>query len=287
MTDGTGSQSPARDLIRDRAERHAPPREAARGRRRGHHREFRRRDTNRSCMIQRPAGGSDTAVGRPPRASDWLAWGIFALTGMLVLAGGILTLMSPADQRGQDFVGLPNLVLTLPFVLGNALVGAMVAAKRPANPVGWLLASCGVLVALDGLARAYAIYGLFLQPGSLPFAPLMAWVNAWTWQLVFGLMLAVIPLIFPNGRPPSRAWRPFVGLALAFVVAWTLGAAFGARTIYLDWRSDYTLANPFGRTDWWVIMSAGAGPLVAIAATIGAAALVARLIGSRGEERQQ
>ena len=253
----------------------------------GHRRELRSRDANRSSIVRRVARGSDRAVRRSLRPGDWLAWGSLLVTVLLVILGGILTLMSPADHRGQDFVGLPNIVLTLPFVLGNALVGAMVAAKRPANPVGWLLATCGVLVALDGLARAYAIYGLFLQPGSLPFAPLMAWVNAWTWQLTFGLTLAVIPLIFPNGRPPSRAWRPFVGLALAFVVVWTLGAAFGPRTIYIDWRSDYTLANPFGRADWWVIMSGRAGPLVAIAATIGAAALVARLIGSRGEERQQ
>ena len=229
-----------------------------------------------SSIVRRDARGSDGAVRRSLRRSDWLAWGMLLLTGLLVIAGGILTLMSPGAHRGHDFVGIPNLVLTLPFVLGNALVGAMVAAKRPANPVGWLLATCGVLVGLDGFARVYAISGLFIQPGSLPFAPFVAWINAWTWQLTFGLMLAVIPLIFPNGRPPSRAWRPVVGLALGFVVVWTLGAAFGPRTIYLDWRSDYTLANPFGQpylTGWWLIVAGeGAGPLVALAAAIGAVA---------------
>ena len=244
-----------------------------------------------SSIVRRDARGSDGAARRSLRRSEWLAWGMLLLTGLLVIAGGILTLMSPGAHRGHDFVGIPNLVLTLPFVLGNALVGAMVAAKRPANPVGWLLATCGVLVGLDGFARVYAIYGLFIQPGSLPFAPFVAWINAWTWQLTFGLMLAVIPLIFPNGRPASRAWRPVVGLALGFVVVWTLGAAFGPRTIYLDWRSDYTLANPFGQpylTGWWLIVAGeGAGPLVALAAAIGAVALISRLIGSRGEERQQ
>lgn len=234
---------------------------------------------------------SDRPVRRSGRPSDWLAWGMLTLTGLLVLAGAILTLVSPVGHRGHDFVGIPNLLLTLPFVLGNALVGAMVAAKRPANPVGWLLAICGVLVALDGLARAYAIYGLFTQPGSLPLAPIVAWLNAWTWQLTFGLTLAVIPLIFPTGGPPSPAWRPLVGLAVAFVAVWTLGAAFGPRTIYLDWRSEYTLANPFGQpylTGWWrIIAGERVGPLVALAASIGAVALISRLIGSRGEERQQ
>src|SRR5688500_2129273 len=99
VTDSTGSQFRAGHQIRGRAERHAPLREAARRRRRGHHREFRRRDTNGNSMIHRPAVGSDTAVRRPPRASDWLAWGVFAVTGLLVLASGILTLVSPAHQR--------------------------------------------------------------------------------------------------------------------------------------------------------------------------------------------
>jgi hypothetical protein len=283
VTRRTGSQSSTASSIRGRSIQLV----AARRRRTlGHSRGFSIRSTNTSSITQ--SGGPD----RPSRGpSDWLSWGIFILTSVLVLAGGILTLMSPADHRGHDFVGIPNLVLTLPFVLGSALVGAIVAAKRPANPVGWLLATCGVLVGLDGFARAYAIYGLFIQPGSLPFAPLVAWINAWTWQLTFGLMLAVIPLIFPNGRPPSRAWRPVVGLALGFVVVWTLGAAFGPRTIYLDWRSDYTLANPFGQpylTGWWLIVAGeGAGPVAALAATIAAVALTSRLIGSEGEERLQ
>jgi hypothetical protein len=283
MTHRTGSQSSAVGSIRGRSARLVAVR---RRRARAQTRDFAARTTDTNSI--RHSDGPDHRSGR---SSAWLAWGMFILTSVLVLAGGSLTLMSPADHRGHDFGGIPNVVLTLPFVLGNALVGAMVAAKRPANPVGWLVGTCGLLVALDGFARTYAIYGLFIQPGSLPLAALVAWINAWTWQLTFGLMLTVIPLIFPNGRPPSRAWRPLVALALAFVAVWTIGAGFGPRTIYLDWRSDYTLANPFGQaylTDWWLIIAGErAGPPVALAATIGAVGLVSRLIGARGEERQQ
>ena len=49
--------------------------------------------------------------------------------------------------------------------------------------VGWILGTCGLLVALDGFARTYAIQGMFIQPGSLPAVELVAWFNAWTWQL--------------------------------------------------------------------------------------------------------
>ena len=170
------------------------------------------------------------------RSHHWLAVGLWLMTAALALAGGLLVAWSPG-ARGHDLLGVPDLLLTLPFLLGSATVGALVAARRPGNPVGWLLGVCGVLVALDGCARAYAIQGLFVRPGSLPAAPLVAWLNAWTWPLTFGLMITIVPLIFPTGRPPSRAWRPLLWLACGFVVAWTLGASFGSGTIHLDWRS--------------------------------------------------
>ena len=63
----------------------------------------------------------------------------------------------------------------------------------------------GLLVAFDGFARTYAIHGMFIQPGSLPRAVTVAWFNAWTWQLTFGLMLVTIPLILPYWPAPSRS----------------------------------------------------------------------------------
>jgi hypothetical protein len=223
--------------------------------------------------------------------TGWLAWGLWLLTMVLAMAGGLLVVLSPPDRRGHDFLGLPDLVLALPFTVGSATVGALVAARRPGNPVGWLLGTCGVLVGLDEFARTYAIYGLFIRPGSLPAAALVAWLNAWTWQLTFGLMITLVPLIFPTGRPPSSRWRPLVWLACAFIAAWTLSAAFGPGTIYLDWRFGYTLRNPLGQPDLagWSVILAGerAGPPMALAATIGAAALLTRLMRATGEERQQ
>ena len=217
------------------------------------------------------------------RKTACLAWGIALLTVLLAVAGGVLTSSSPATGRAHDLLGVPDLVLTLPFVLGSATVGALVAARRPANPVGWLLATCGVLVGLDEFARAYAIYGLFSQPGALPAAALVAWLNAWTWQLTFGLMITIIPLIFPAGRPPSPGWGPLVWLAGAFVAAWTLSAAFGPGTIKLDWRSGYIVPNPLGQPNlagWWALLAGErVGPPMAVAATISAAALLTRLMG--------
>ena len=239
---------------------------------------------------QRETQGSD----RPMpvfRRVDWLAWSMLVLTLLLVGAGALLALISRSDDGGPELVGVRNVLLTSPFVLGNAVVGALIALRRSSNPLGWLMATCGLLVALDGFARTYAIQGMFIQPSSLPAVELVAWFNAWTWQLTFALMLVIIPLIFPTGRPPSPSWRPLLWLGIGFAVAWTLSAAFRPGTIYLDWRSDYSVTNPLAVTflsGWWLILSdERAGPPVALAAAIGAGALIKRLVQARGEERQQ
>jgi len=173
------------------------------------------------------------------RSRDLLVRGLWAVTIVLAAAAGVTVILSPPDRRGHDFwiLGLPDLVLTLPFMIGSATVGAIVASKRPANPVGWLLGACGFLAALDEFARAYAIYGLFIQPGSVPAPAFVAWFNAWTWQLTFGLTIILLPLIFPTSQSRTSRWVALVWLASGFVGVWTLVAAFGPRTIYLDWRS--------------------------------------------------
>jgi hypothetical protein len=225
------------------------------------------------------------------RLRAWGARGLWLLTAALTMASGLLQVSTRPEARGHDLLGLPDLLLSLPFVLGSATVGGLLAAKRPGNPVGWLLGTCGLLVSLDQFARAYAIYGLFVQPASLPGATLVAWLNAWTWQLTFGLMLILLPLIFPNGRPPWRTWHPVLWLACAFVAVWSLSAAFGPRTIYLDWRSGYALPNPLGQPGlpgWWLFLaSERVGPLLALSALTGAGALAVRLISAGRDERRQ
>jgi hypothetical protein len=50
----------------------------------------------------------------------------------------------------------------------DATVGAIVASRRPENPVGWLLCLAGVTVSMSSFASQYAIYALLARPGSLP-----------------------------------------------------------------------------------------------------------------------
>jgi hypothetical protein len=46
-----------------------------------------------------------------------------------------------------------------------------------------------------------------------------AWLATWTWAAAFPPLAALLPLLFPDGRPPSSRWRPAVGAAAGLVVA--------------------------------------------------------------------
>ena len=48
------------------------------------------------------------------------------------------------------------------------LVGALIASRRPENPIGWLCLADGLLWMTTNMLEYYAVYGV-AQPGSLPF----------------------------------------------------------------------------------------------------------------------
>jgi hypothetical protein len=86
-------------------------------------------------------------------------------------------------------------------------VGGLVASRRPRNPIGWYFLAGAACFALQSFALQYAIYGLRTDPGSLPAAAVMAWVQTWVWAPGVMLLLSFLSLYFPDGRPVSPGWR--------------------------------------------------------------------------------
>jgi hypothetical protein len=120
----------------------------------------------------------------------------------------------------------------------------------------------------------------------LPGGEVAAWLQNLGLPPSFGL-LAVALLLFPDGRLPSRRWRPAIWLAVAGMTLIVVGYALRPGPLDDPFQ---TLSNPVGvpgafdifdtATGFgWIFM----GPSVAIAA----AALVVRLRRSTGSERQQ
>src|SRR4029450_7901668 len=59
------------------------------------------------------------------------------------------------------------------------VVGAVVAARRPRNPIGWILLAEGLLWQAMPVLAGYCGYALFTEPGGLPGAEYAAWLLEW------------------------------------------------------------------------------------------------------------
>jgi hypothetical protein len=71
---------------------------------------------------------------------------------------------------------------------------------------------------LVNAADEYAIYALLTNLGALPWGAEASWLGQWIWAPGLGLILVFLPLLFPDGHPPSHRWRP---------VAWLGGLSIG------------------------------------------------------------
>ena len=69
---------------------------------------------------------------------------------------------------------------------------------------------------VDLLMDVYTTVGLVVRPGSLPGVEFAAAVYESTWVAIILPMGTFLVLLFPDGRLPSRRWRP---------VAWTSAVA--------------------------------------------------------------
>ena len=169
-----------------------------------------------------------------------------------------------------------------------ATVGALVASRQPRNAVGWIFLSVGLLVALGVAGGEWANYTFVEEPGSLPFGRLAGWLYLWTWYPVLAQII-ILPLLFPDGRPPSQRWRPAL---------WAMVAGAGLITA-LWWVRPGPMNDPdMGRwPDNPIGIEAldgmyGPGePLGAVVLlsflAVSAVSMIVRFRRSRGDERQQ
>jgi signal transduction histidine kinase len=166
-----------------------------------------------------------------------------------------------------------------------------IVTRQPRNTIGWLLFAIPLLGALAMFVGDYATEALQKRPGSLPFGVAAAWVDRW---MIVAVLVAFMPifLLFPDGRLPSRRWRPalwlLVGSAAVTLVSFALtpGRLTGA---FAD-LSKVVVRNPLG-------IQALAGPLhlltvvggflTLLSAFIAGAAIVTRFKGASPEVRQQ
>jgi signal transduction histidine kinase len=165
-------------------------------------------------------------------------------------------------------------------------VGLLVLSRRPRDATGWILVICGTLVGLQALTKQWAFYGGVSVPGSLPAVGLATWLSGWTFA-GYWPMPTLLALLFPDGRLPSRRWRPFLVAIIALQVLAALAAAFRPG----DVDGIEQLTNPLAIGDdkepFLAVMGIGSALGFGLAAPVCAFALLRRLRRSTGRERVQ
>jgi signal transduction histidine kinase len=169
----------------------------------------------------------------------WMAAAV-GITGALAAIGaGIRFAVVSGDASGV----LSHLVLNPFITIVYSVTGAIVSARHPRNPIGWIFLAVGIfysLTALSGVVQsyAYASSGLWDSLG----ASLSQWLNIWIWMPAVFLPTIFVFLLFPNGRLVSARWRIVLWASAVGLASLMVGAALHPGPL----ESLGTGVNPFG-----------------------------------------
>ena len=222
------------------------------------------------------------------RVASWLAWSLSMLCVAMFLAIVALYVLIRSAPQVPSSVStrftLTDLLIGVPF-LAFPIVGALIASRRPHNPIGWICLAVGFLFLLLGVSEYYSIYGV-AKPGSVPFPIGVAWLSNWLWMPAVGLFATYLFMLFPDGRLPSRRWRPLAWLSGAVIVVLSLGFGLAPGPVA---SLPGKIRNPFGLEGFpWLSDAANVGfPLLALCTLASVVSLVLRYRRSGGVEREQ
>ena len=214
------------------------------------------------------------------RTASWRAWSLWGLSSTLTVLALLLLALILSHPHTHTFDDWLDSTLNAVFF---STVGAIVASRRPENPVGWLLCLWALGESIYHFSAQYAIYALLVQPDSLPAGEAMAWVSSWLVFIVIGLSVLSI-LLFPTGRPPSRRWRWVTWLTVAFVLVGAVSGAFSSGPV----EGLGPIRNPLGIEGFSNFFNSILLNMVALVLVVAAALSVfVRLHRATGIERQQ
>jgi hypothetical protein len=204
----------------------------------------------------------------------------------LLLTAGLVPLSIAAHQL--TFTGFWGQIL---IVLPMLAVGAVVARRQPANPLGWFFLVLMVLFAAGLDAGMYAVLAYRLGH-HLPFGP-VALVLALSWAPTIVTFPAAI-VLFPDGRLPSTRWRWVIGAYAVVGACWPLsiyavaiGAIAGHNTQVVSGGDLRAVDFPAGASAWLGTVESVLLPALAVFWLIFTARQVMSWRSADGERRQQ
>jgi hypothetical protein len=228
------------------------------------------------------------------RAASWLAWSLAAFSVALFVADVALYALARSAHVPISLgtrLTLIDLLVGVP-VLTFPLVGALIASRRPHNPIGWICLASGLLFVLYSMINYYSMYGL-ARPGSVPFPVGIAALSQWLWVPAVWLLPIYLVLLFPNGRLLSRRWLPLAWISGVLIVLESIAEGLAPGPLSdmeaLSYGPVGEVRNPFGLEGQPWVADAASVILILVLLCILASALslILRYRRSGGEVRQQ
>jgi hypothetical protein len=220
------------------------------------------------------------------RSTTRLVWALWAIYLLLQIAVLVLVFLARSYSNPAETLPLFSRAwLFLPFSFTFPTVGALIAARHPRNPIGWLFLSIGFAAVFGGFAEGYWRYTLFVRPGSLPGGELMLWVNTQPYDLQ-PLFILLLILLFPTGRPLSQRWSVVGWLIILGGLINLVALAFMPGPL----NPGIDITNPFGLVGAAGLLQfcANLGTYMLLLGMLGAIlSVIVRLRRAEGIERQQ
>jgi hypothetical protein len=207
-----------------------------------------------------------------------LAWSLAGASIAMTCTGAALAAADTGPALAHSAVFF---VLVLALVLATSVIGALVASRRPSNPIGWIFLGFSVFRASSALAAGYA--EVAPSRAATGLGQIAAWFFNWSYVSLFTFAVLVL-LLFPDGRLAGRGRRAALWAGIGGSVALALAGAIQPGPL-ADFKE---VDNPFGASDALAGVFALAGAVLMLTAFVAAvASVVVRFRAGSGLERQQ
>ena len=206
----------------------------------------------------------------------WLAWSTGVLSTGLAVAAVVL-----AGRNGESPAELVfnHHAIGIVTAIGLAVLGALIAAHQPRNPIGWLMSVGALFLGVFSFTQQYAPLAM---AESLPGVAVTSWLATWTNLPGIAITITLVFLLFPDGRLPSPRWRPVGWLMAAATVVPAAVLAVRAWPV----RGPELAVQSFDHPALGGAFSTGFALVLALS-VVALAGLIVRFRRSTGVERQQ
>ena len=143
--------------------------------------------------------------------------------GVLTFGAGLATVPLGRLAHQPEPHGPLSLLFLVLLLTPGVMVGTVLAARRPRNPIGWMLLAFYLLA--QNPAGDYAIIDYRLHHGDLPLGSVAVVVLA-SWP-VWLVLIANLLWVFPDGRLPQGRWRRVAVILVAAGVLLAVAATAG------------------------------------------------------------